>query len=215
MLRFAVSAPSVRYKNNMDPAASKLAPLLDQLVDYERTRPTQREWDLTAVQRLLRRKDATPPCRPAIQVAGSKGKGTTAAYLDALVGAAGLRAGIYSSPHLVTLCERIRIGGASIRVERLEEVLASLLAVAGDRPPTFFEAMTAAAVECFAQEAVDLSIYEVGLGGRFDATTAIDVDAAIVTRIELEHTEVLGDTIAAIATEKALFWAMLPSPVIR
>ena len=203
MLRFAVSAPSVRYKNNMDPAASKLAPLLDQLVDYERTRPTQREWDLTAVQRLLRRKDATPPCRPAIQVAGSKGKGTTAAYLDALVGAAGLRAGIYSSPHLVTLCERIRIGGASIRVERLEEVLASLLAVAGDRPPTFFEAMTAAAVECFAQEAVDLSIYEVGLGGRFDATTAIDVDAAIVTRIELEHTEVLGDTIAAIATEKA------------
>jgi len=101
------------------------------------------------------------------------------------------------------LCERIRIGGEMVRVERLERVLSSLLAFAGDNPPTFFEAMTAAAVECFADEGVDLSIYEVGLGGRFDATTAIDVDASIVTHIELEHTDVLGDTIAAIAAEKA------------
>lgn len=163
----------------------------------------QREWDLSTIQRLLRRKDATQPCRPAVQIAGSKGKGTTAAFLEALVAAGGLQAGSYSSPHLVTLCERIRIGGQLVRVERLEQVLSSLLAYAGDDPPTFFEAMTVAAVECFAQEGVDLSIYEVGLGGRYDATTAIDVDASIVTRIELEHTDVLGDTIAAIAAEKA------------
>lgn len=187
----------------MDPAANRLAPLLDRMVDYERLRPMQREWDLSGVERLLRRHGAPVPVRPAIQVAGSKGKGTTAAFLEALGTAAGLRTGSYSSPHLMTLCERIRIAGEPIRVERLEPVLAGLLDFAGDQPPTFFEAMTVAAVACFAQDQVGLAIYEVGLGGRFDATTAIDVDAAIVTRIELEHTDVLGDTIAAIAAEKA------------
>jgi dihydrofolate synthase/folylpolyglutamate synthase len=187
----------------MDPAADQLAPLLDRLVNYERLRPQGREWDLTGVERLLHRKGAAVPVRPAIQVAGSKGKGTTAAFLEALAAAAGLRTGSYCSPHLISLCERIRIAGEPIRVPRLEPVLAGLLDFAGDQPPTFFEAMTVSAVECFAQDQVDLAVYEVGLGGRFDATTAIDVDAAIVTRIELEHTEVLGDTIGAIAAEKA------------
>ena len=190
-------------KNTMDPASERLAPLFDRMVDYERLRPMQREWDLLAIERLLRRNDATTPVRPAIQIAGSKGKGTTASFLEALTNAAGLRAGSYSSPHLNTVCERIRIGGQLVGVEQLEQVLGNLLDSAGEQLPTFFEAMTAAAVECFAQHKVDLCIYEVGLGGRFDATTGIDVDAAIVTRIELEHTEVLGDTIAAIATEKA------------
>lgn len=197
-------AQGVRYKNTMDPAANRLAPLLDRMVDYERLRPMKREWDLSGVQRLLRRKGASVPVRPAIQVAGSKGKGTTAAFLEALATTAGLRTGSYSSPHLITLCERIRIAGEPVRVERLETVLAALLEFAGDQPPTFFEAMTVAAVECFARDQVDLAIYEVGLGGRFDATTAIEVDAAIVTRIELEHTDVLGDTIGAIAGEKAV-----------
>lgn len=177
------------------------------MVDYERLRPDQREWDLAAIQRLLRRNDASDPARPAVQVAGSKGKGTTAAFLEALVGAAGRRAGSYSSPHVETLCERIRVGGELVPTTELEGMLTALLAVDADRPPTFFEAMTAAAVEWFARCGVDLAIYEVGLGGRHDATTAVDVDAAIVTRIELEHTEVLGDTVAKIAGEKA--------PVIR
>ena len=103
--------------------------------------------------------------------------------------------------------ERLRVAGEHVPVEVLEELLQDVLAVDPERPPTFFEAMTAAAVEWFAREGVDLAVYEVGLGGRHDATTAIPVEAAIVTRIELEHTEVLGDTIAAIAGEKA--------PVIR
>jgi dihydrofolate synthase / folylpolyglutamate synthase len=191
----------------MDPAASRLAPLLDRMVDFERLRPTKREWDLAGITRLLHRPGAAMPARPAIQVAGSKGKGTTAAFLEALGEGAGLRTGSYSSPHLVTLCERIRIARELVTVDRLQPILTELLAFAGAEPPTFFEAMTAAAVECFAQDQVDLAIYEVGLGGRYDATTAMDVDAAIVTRIELEHTDVLGDTIAAIAGEKA--------PVIR
>ncbi|MCK5944053.1 MAG: hypothetical protein KAI24_18855 [Planctomycetes bacterium] len=177
------------------------------MVDYERTRPTQREWDLGAAQRLLRRSDASDPPRPAVQIAGSKGKGTTAAFVEALAEAGGARAGSYSSPHLQTLRERIRVGGELIPIDALEQLLTELLAVDAERPPTFFEAMTIAAVEWFARRAVDLAIYEVGLGGRHDATSAIPVDAAIVTRIELEHTEVLGDTIAKIAGEKA--------PVIR
>lgn len=187
----------------MDPAAVQLAPLLDQLVNYERSRPNQALWDLAAMQRLLARPGAAAPPRPAVQIGGSKGKGTAAAMLAMLAGRAGLRAGVYTSPHVDTLLERLRIGSDTITVARLAPILRDLLATAADRAPTFFEALTAAAVQWFAEERVDLAIYEVGLGGRLDATTAVPVDASLLTTIELEHTDVLGDTIAAIATEKA------------
>ena len=187
----------------MDLTDAHLAPLLDRLVDFERLRPAQREWDLAAIERLLRRGDAPAPVRPAVQVAGSKGKGTTAAMLAALVSATGRCAGCFSSPHVVTLRERIRVGTEPVPLAALDRLLGDLLAVPAERAPTFFEAMTAAAVAWFAERRVDLAIYEVGLGGRHDATTAVPVDASIVTRIELEHTEVLGDTIPAIAAEKA------------
>lgn len=177
------------------------------MVDYERLRPTSRVWDLGAVTRLLRRPGAAAPPHPAVQIAGSKGKGTTAAFVEALANAAGARAGSYGSPHVVTRRERIRVAGEMIPDDALFDLLEQILVAAGDAPPTFFEAMTVAAVEWFARQRVDLAIYEVGLGGRLDATTAVPVDLSIVTRIELEHTEVLGDTIAAIAGEKA--------PVIR
>ncbi|MFO1077640.1 MAG: cyanophycin synthetase [Planctomycetota bacterium] len=188
----------------MDPAAAHLAPLLQQLVDYERTRPDRRLWDLAMTRRLLQRPGIAAPPRPAVQVGGSKGKGTTCAFLAALCRAAGRRCGVYSSPHLVTLRERIRVGGEMIPLADLERLLRRILAGhAADRQPTFFEAMTVAAAEWFAERAVDLAVYEVGLGGRFDATTALPVDASILTTIELEHTDVLGDTIAQIAAEKA------------
>ncbi|MEZ6038297.1 MAG: hypothetical protein R3F29_12505 [Planctomycetota bacterium] len=173
------------------------------MVDFERTRPTARAWDLTTIEALLRRPGAPPPPRPAVQVAGSKGKGSTAAWLEALVEAGGRRAGNYSSPHLVTLRERIRAGGQLVPVDWLEAQLSQLLVAVGDGRATFFELMTAAAAAWFAEQRVDLAIYEVGLGGRWDATTALPVDASLVTHIELEHTDVLGDTIAKIAAEKA------------
>lgn len=197
-----------RRENRLDHAAVRLAPLLDRLVNYERTRPDKRLWDLATMRRLLARSGAPEPPRPAVQVGGSKGKGTTCAMLAALVHAAGRRAGCYASPHVTTLLERVRIGDRDIPVAVLERHLAQLLATpGGERAPTFFEAMTLAAAAWFAEERVDLAVYEVGLGGRHDATTALPVDAGIVTMIELEHTDVLGDTIAAIAGEKA--------PVIR
>ena len=191
----------------MDPAAERLAPLLAQLVNYERTRPDRRLWDLTTMRRLLGRPGALPSPRPAVQVGGSKGKGTTCAMLDGLVAASGGVAGFYSSPHVTTVLERIRVGGVDIPVAELERHVRALLSVPGERAPTFFEAMTLSAAAWFAERQVDLAIWEVGLGGRHDATTALPVDASIVTTIELEHTDVLGDTIAAIAGEKA--------PVIR
>ncbi len=208
MLPLRMRSPRGRSKNCVDAAAERLAPLLAQLVNYERTRPDRRLWDLATMRRLLGREGAVVLARPAVQVGGSKGKGTTGAFLEALVGASGRVAGFYSSPHVTTLLERIRCGSRNITVDELEPRVRALLAIpGGERAPTFFEAMTLVAAEWFAERAVDLAIYEVGLGGRYDATTALPVDAGIVTTIELEHTEVLGDTIAAIAGEKA--------PVVR
>lgn len=193
----------------VDPAALRLEPLLGRLVNYERTRPTQRVWDLATIEALLARPGAGKKPGPAVQVGGSKGKGTTCAFLAALAEQAGLRPGVYLSPHVDTLLERIRIGADCITVERLEALLREVLAFAEGRglQATFFEAMTAAAAAEFAAQRVGLAIWEVGLGGRYDATTAVPVDASIVTGIELEHTEVLGPTTTAIAGEKA--------PVIR
>jgi dihydrofolate synthase/folylpolyglutamate synthase len=192
----------------VDQAAEHLAPLLNQLVNYERTRPDRRLWDLSTMRHLLQRPGAPPAPRPAVQVGGSKGKGTTCAFLAALTQAAGRTAGVYTSPHVTSLLERIQVGGCDIDLGTLERLLRALLAgPPGERAPTFFEAMTLAAAHWFAERRTDLAVYEVGLGGRFDATTALPVDAGIVTMIELEHTDVLGDTIAQIAGEKA--------PVIR
>ncbi|MBL8756478.1 MAG: hypothetical protein JNK15_24500 [Planctomycetes bacterium] len=192
----------------MDPAAERLAPLLSQLVNYERTRPDRRLWDLATMRALLARPGAPPPPRPAVQVGGSKGKGTTCAFLAGLVHATGGRAGFYSSPHVTTVLERIRIAGRDLAVDELQRHLRAILQAPGtERAPTFFEAMTLAAAAAFAEHRVDLAVWEVGLGGRHDATTALPVDAGIVTTIELEHTDVLGDTIAQSAAEKA--------PVVR
>ncbi len=188
-----------------DPAAERLQPLLGRLENYERSRPEQRVWDLTATRALLPPADPMRPPPRAIQVGGSKGKGTTCAFLAALGRAQGLRVGCYVSPHVDTILERIVVDGAQIAVDELERQLRVVLQRAdalGIRP-TFFEAMTVAAAAAFADAGVDLAVYEVGLGGRFDSTTAIPVDASILTGVELEHTQLLGDTTAAIAAEKA------------
>jgi folylpolyglutamate synthase/dihydrofolate synthase len=202
-----MSAPRV------DPAAVELAPFLDQLVDFERLRPKARAWDLGNMRELLSAAAGLVPTRSArqrcVQVGGSKGKGTTAAMMAGLARTAGLRVGVYSSPHLESMCERIEVDGERITVAELRGGFAAVVGYGRRRglELTFFEVMTVVAARHFAERDVDLAIYEVGLGGRHDATTALPVDASIVTAIELEHTEVLGDTVEAIAAEKA--------PVIR
>jgi len=143
---------------------------------------------------------------PAVLVAGSNGKGSTAALLAAMAGAAGYRTGLYTSPHLETVEERLRIDGRAVGGERLGELLEEVVTCAERRlghSPTYFEAVTAAAFLWFAAERVDLAVVEVGLGGRLDATNVCEPVLSLITSISLEHRELLGDTLAAIAREKA------------
>jgi dihydrofolate synthase/folylpolyglutamate synthase len=143
---------------------------------------------------------------PCVLVAGTNGKGSTAATLAAIASAAGLRAGLYTSPHLVDVTERIRIGGDDVAAAELDEALGEVFAAA-DRAPavplTYFEAMTAAAFWLFARRNLDLAVLEVGLGGRFDATNVAPARLSVVTAISLDHVEELGGTLEAIAAEKA------------
>jgi len=144
----------------------------------------------------------------SIHVAGTKGKGSTAAMIHALAGAAGLKAGLYTSPHLVDIRERIRVGQTDIPKEDLRRLIEGArsmierLRSQGD-PPTFFEIFTALAFAHFAAQKVDLAVIEAGLGGRLDATNVIIPDVSVITAISLDHTEQLGKTLAEIAVEKA------------
>ena len=143
-----------------------------------------------------------------LHVAGSKGKGSTALLSERLLSAAGLRVGTFTSPHLERWTERFRIDGREVDGERLADAVDRLEPAVdelreGSDPPSFFDATTAAALLLFAEERVDVAILEVGLGGRLDSTNAVTPAVTCITTIELEHTEKLGSTLAAIAGEKA------------
>jgi dihydrofolate synthase / folylpolyglutamate synthase len=160
---------------------------------------------LDSLRRLLRRL-GNPHLRfPVVLVAGTNGKGSTSALLAAMAGAAGYRTGLYTSPHLESVTERIRLNGRAIDSERLAGRLDEVLAAARveDELPTYFEAMTAAAFLDLAEEGVELGIFEVGLGGRLDATNAADPILAVITPVDVDHAEQLGPTPALIAREKA------------
>lgn len=189
----------------MDPATLRLKALLGHLTNYERTRPDRPRWTLDNMRALLAAPELRLPRARLVQVGGSKGKGTTASYLEALALSMGLRAGAYLSPHVQSVLERVRIGGRSVSEDALRAALVPLLDFArrSGKDVTFFEVMTAAALSCFADADLDFAALEVGLGGRWDATTAVPVHASIVTGVELEHTELLGETVEAIAVEKS------------
>ncbi|HUR96790.1 MAG TPA: folylpolyglutamate synthase/dihydrofolate synthase family protein [Pyrinomonadaceae bacterium] len=146
-----------------------------------------------------------------VQVAGTNGKGSVCAFLNSICLAAGINTGMYTSPHLNSITERIRIGGKEIseddfarfatRVRERSEGLAAAGEI--DGIPTFFEQVTAIALLAFAEARVALAILETGLGGRLDATTAANAEIAAITRIDLDHQKYLGETIGEIAAEKA------------
>jgi len=144
---------------------------------------------------------------PALHVAGSNGKGSTCAFTEAALRAAGLRTGLYTSPHLFHFCERIRVSGEPVAEERA----ASLLAEIARRVPwalrddglTFFELTTLMAFLAFAQDRVQVAVVEVGLGGRLDATNVVEPLACAIAPIALEHTRWLGPTLSHVAAEKA------------
>jgi dihydrofolate synthase/folylpolyglutamate synthase len=140
----------------------------------------------------------------AIQVAGTNGKGSISTMLHAIAGAAGIRCGLYTSPHLLSWCERIRLPESLISEGSLQRLLRNLQPLALRHNLTPFELITAAAMQAFAEAGVELAVLEVGLGGRLDATTVHpDRQVLAFASIGLDHTEHLGPTIAAIAAEKA------------
>jgi dihydrofolate synthase/folylpolyglutamate synthase len=136
-----------------------------------------------------------------LQVAGTNGKGSTAAMTEAILRAAGLRTGLFTSPHLARFTERIRIDGAEIDGDRLAALDPAV--VATGVPLTYFEISAVLAFRAFAEEGVDVAVLETGLGGRLDAVTAASPVATAITSIGLDHTDLLGDTLEAIAREKA------------
>lgn len=155
------------------------------------------------IARLLHRLGDPHKAYPVFHVAGTNGKGSTAHALAAILRAAGLRVGLYTSPHLLRLTERIVVGGQEIDKDALAQIAARVREEAGDLPLTFFEVVTAIGFEYFAKSGVDAAVVEVGLGGRLDATNVVEPLISLITTIGLEHREHLGATIAEIAREKA------------
>jgi dihydrofolate synthase / folylpolyglutamate synthase len=164
------------------------------------------ELGLERIERLLN--DLGNPQRqvPIVHVAGSNGKGSTCAYLSSVLTAAGYRVGRYTSPHLVSWCERISLNGQDIPSAELHQLLVKVVEAIDPNhaSPTQFEVITAAAWLYFAQQQVDVAVMEVGLGGRLDATNVCDRPlVAIITSLSREHWQRLGNTLAEISFEKA------------
>ena len=161
------------------------------------------KFGLRGIRGLL--KDVGNPHRAfsSIHIAGSNGKGSTAAMIAAILTSAGYRVGLYTSPHLMDFRERIRINGVSVSQKTVLGHLGKLRAPIEKRNVTFFEAATALAFLCFAERHVDVAVIETGLGGRLDATNVIKPLLCVITSISLEHAQILGNSLRAIAYEKA------------
>jgi dihydrofolate synthase/folylpolyglutamate synthase len=140
---------------------------------------------------------------PSIHIAGTNGKGSTAAFLASAFMAAGYRTGLYTSPHLVRFTERIRVDGKEIPADAIAQYAAQLIPASERYKATFFEVTTCIAMQHFAIRKVDIAIIETGLGGRLDATNVLHPMVSVITEISIDHTRELGTTIAAIAREKA------------
>ena len=176
--------------------------LADWLARLEQLHPSTIELGLERVRRV---RDAIglAPSFPLIVVGGTNGKGSTCAYLEAILNAAGYKTGLYTSPHLLRYNERVRIAGQDARDAELVAAFEKVDAARGDTSLTYFEFGTLGAMIQFIDAGVDVAILEVGLGGRLDAVNVFDADAAIVTSVDLDHMEYLGDTREKIGFEKA------------
>ncbi len=140
---------------------------------------------------------------PAVHIAGTNGKGSTATMIAQVLEAAGYRVGIYTSPHLTDFRERIRVNGEPISMDQVERYYTEITAAAEDTEITFFECITALAFMHFAREEVDIAVIETGLGGRLDATNILDPALTVITNVARDHTNYLGETPEQIAYEKA------------
>jgi len=178
---------------------------------HELAQTPSQKFDLAHMRVLLAALGHPEKSLPSVLVAGTNGKGSTAATLASILQASGLKSGLYTSPHLVQINERIKVNGEPIRDDDfalLHDVVdrtAERLVTEGDLPwhPSFFEMLTAMAFEHFARVRPDLAVLEVGMGGRLDATNVVEPRVSVITDIALDHQKYLGNTIGEIAREKA------------
>lgn len=185
--------------------------LLDRFVNFEIAPPPSgaRTWDLDAFRLFLADLGRPERAVPSVLIAGTKGKGSVAALVAAGLSAGGYRVGLYTSPHLGSLRERIAVDGVPISekdfAQRVSEIAPALEARDGITVSyrTWFEILTAAAFLHFRAARVDVAVLEVGLGGRLDATNVVEPEVSVITSISLDHTKTLGDSLEAIAREKA------------
>jgi len=177
---------------------------LEQWLDYQlRVHPREMELGLERVAKVWRRMGAPAAAPIVITVAGTNGKGSTIAFLEAMLSADGKRVGAFTSPHLLRYNERVRVDGQDVGDPGLIDAFGLIDAARGDTPLTYFEFGTLAALWIFAASGLDVALLEVGLGGRLDAVNIVDADVAIVTTIDLDHQDWLGEDREAIGREKA------------
>ena len=177
--------------------------LQDWLVDIEGRHPREVELGLARVGEVAARLGLGRPARFVATVAGSNGKGSTVAFIEAIAAASGLRVGAYTSPHLLAYNERVRIDGADAGDAALVEAFEAVEAARGDTSLTYFEYGTLAALWLFARADLDLAVLEVGLGGRLDAVNLVDPDVAVITTVDIDHQDWLGHDREAIGFAKA------------
>lgn len=182
------------------PRFSRLADWLDW---QQGLHPSAIDLGLERVQRVAARLGVLTPACPVVTVAGTNGKGSCVAYLEAALSAGGYRVGVYTSPHLLRYNERIRIGGREVDDQALVDAFARVDAARGADTLTYFEFGTLAALDLFARANCDVWVLEVGLGGRLDAVNAVDPDVAVITSVGLDHTDWLGPDRDSIGFEKA------------
>jgi dihydrofolate synthase / folylpolyglutamate synthase len=175
------------------------------------TQASAAKFDLENIMLLAERLGRPDRAYPSVHIAGTNGKGSTAAFLEAILRDAGFRTGLNTSPHLERINERIRISGEEISDEAFADVLSRVQAITEEllaagklrAHPTYFECVTAMAFEYFAQQRVEFGVFEVGLGGRLDSTNILTPVISIITRIDFDHENFLGHSLREIAGEKA------------
>lgn len=201
------------YKDTMKehPSLDRLQQWLDSYLNFEKLPQKDIFW-LDTMEFLCQKLGNPQDTFPSVHVAGSKGKGSTSVMIASILEAAGYTTGLYTSPHILSFAERVASAKGPLPEEvylaastRLMETVAAIptRALPGQRPITWFELVTTFAFICFQEAHVDWGIFETGLGGRLDATNVIMPKISVITPIELEHTEFLGNTIEKIAAEKA------------
>ncbi|WDK03318.1 bifunctional tetrahydrofolate synthase/dihydrofolate synthase [Xanthomonas campestris] len=177
--------------------------LSDWLAYIEQQHPSVIAMGLERVREVAARLQIEAPAKHVIVVGGTNGKGSTVAFIEAIGRAAGWKVGAYTSPHLLRYNERVRIDGVEASDAQLVAAFAAVEAARGDTALTYFEFGTLAALWLLQQSALELAVLEIGLGGRLDAVNIIDADVAVITTVDIDHTDWLGEDREAIGAEKA------------